>query len=227
MREAYREQLDDIGARLIGMTRKAGEQMRTATSALLGAELDLAEKVLAADAAIDRDRFDIDEVVLELMATQGPVAGDLRVATSALRTTADAERMGDLAVHVAKITRMRYPEHAVPDELHETFAAMGAEAAALADKAGTILRTRDLAAAAEMHQDDNEMDRLHRSLFQVLFDPAWNRGVEAAVDIALLGRYYERFADHAVEIATNVHYLVTGEIDGIVSGSQRLNGPGS
>lgn len=212
MREAYREQLDEIGDRLIGMTRKAGEQMRLATSALLGAELEPAEEVLANDAIIDRDRFDIDEMVLELMATQGPVAGDLRFATSALRTTADAERMGELAVHVAKIVRMRYPDPAIPGEVHDTFAAMGAEAEALADKAATVLGTRDLAQAAEMHQDDNEMDRMHRSLFQVLFDPSWNRGVEAAVDIALLGRYYERFADHAVEIATNVYYLVTGQI---------------
>ncbi|HEY9412046.1 MAG TPA: phosphate signaling complex protein PhoU [Jiangellaceae bacterium] len=213
MREAYREQLDDITARLVGMTRQAGEQIRTATAALLGADLELAEQVVAADSGMNRAQLEIDEQVLELMATQGPVASELRVVTSALRTTSDAERMGDLAVHVAKVARMRYPDNAVPEELRDTFAAMGRTAEDMAAKAGAVLRSRDLSTAAELAFDDNEMDQLHRSLFQSVLDDSWDRGIEAAVDIALLGRYYERFADHAVEISTNVRYLVTGEIE--------------
>lgn len=212
MRDAYREQLDAVTGRLIGMIRKAGEQMRWSTKALLGADLSLAEKVVAADPSINRDQLEIDEQIIELMATQNPVASDLRFVTSALRTTADIERMGDLAVHVAKIARMRYPDYAVPDDLRSTFAAMGSTAENMADKASSVLRTLDLDSAAELARDDNEMDQLHRSLFIVLLDDNWDRGVEAAVDIALLGRYYERFADHAVEIAGNVRYLVTGEI---------------
>ncbi|WP_166346864.1 phosphate signaling complex protein PhoU [Phytoactinopolyspora limicola] len=212
MREAYREQLDAVTGRLIGMTRKANEQMRWASTALLEAELALAEKVVAADPAINRDQLEIDEHVIELMATQNPVASDLRFATSALRITADVERMGDLTVHIAKIARMRYPDHAIPAELRSTFAAMGETAVRMVDKAGQVLRTHDLKVAAELARDDNEMDQLHRSLFLVLLDDDWSRGVEAAVDIALLGRYYERFADHTVEIAANVRYLVTGEI---------------
>lgn len=211
MRAAYREQLDAITGRLIGMTRKAGEHMRWSTKALLGADLSLAERVVSADPSINRDQFEIDEHVIELMATQSPVASDLRFVTSALRITADIERMGDLAVHVAKIARMRYPDHAVPEELRSTFASMGTTAETMADKASMVLRTQDLESAAELALDDNEMDQLHRSLFLTLLDEDWDRGVEAAVDIALLGRYYERFADHAVEIAANVRYLVTGE----------------
>ncbi|WP_026877651.1 phosphate signaling complex protein PhoU [Jiangella gansuensis] len=213
MREAYREQLDDVNGRLIGMIRKTGEQIGLATTALLKADLDAAEQTMAADSSINRDQLEIDENVLELMATQGPVASELRVVTSALRTTSDAERMGDLAVHVAKVARMRYPDHAVPEELRDTFAAMGRAAVDMSAKACEVVRSRDLTAAAELAQDDNEMDHLHRSLFLVLLDDAWDRGVEVAVDIALLGRYYERFADHAVHIATNVRYLVTGEIE--------------
>ncbi|NDL58134.1 phosphate signaling complex protein PhoU [Phytoactinopolyspora mesophila] len=212
MRDAYREQLDAVTGRLIGMARKANEQMRWATSALLTADLALAEKVVEADPSINRDQLEIDEMTIEVMATQSPVAGDLRFTTSSLRTTADIERMGDLTVHIAKITRMRYPDHAVPEDLRSTFAAMGRTAENMVDKAVGVLRSHDLAAAAELARDDNEMDRLHRSLFLVLFDENWDRGVEAAVDIALLGRYYERFADHAVEIAANVRYLVTGEV---------------
>ncbi|NED98876.1 phosphate signaling complex protein PhoU [Phytoactinopolyspora halotolerans] len=212
MRDAYREQLDAVTGRLVGMIRKAGEQMHLATRALLDADLEQAEKVVGGDAPINRDQLEIDELTIELMATQGPVASELRMVTAALRTTADIERMGDLAVHIAKIARMRYPDHAVPAELRETFAAMGKTAEEMAQKAGEVLRTHDLTSAAELSRDDNEMDRLHRSLFLVLLDDAWDRGVEPAVDIALLGRYYERFADHAVEIAGHVRYLVTGEI---------------
>lgn len=212
MREAFDGQLDHVTGRLVGMTRKTGEQIRIATHALLDADLDSAETVVSSDDAVDRDQREIDEMVLDVMARQGPVAGDLRVVTSALRTTADLERMGELAVHVAKVARMRYPDHAVPEELRPTFAQMGKTAEEMVDKAGTVLRTHDLASADELETDDNQMDQLHRSLFVVLLDDAWNRGIEAAVDIALLGRYYERFADHAVEISTNVRFLVTGEI---------------
>ncbi|NED94830.1 phosphate signaling complex protein PhoU [Phytoactinopolyspora alkaliphila] len=212
MRDAYHEQLDAVNGRLVGMTRKAGEQIQLATRALLGAELDAAEKTVAGDAVINRDRHEVDEQVIEVMATQGPVARDLRVVTAALRITADIERMGDLAVHVAKIARMRYPDHAVPEELRSTFASMGTTAVEMADKAGQVISTRDVQTAAQLAHDDNEMDHLHRSLFLVLLDDDWDRGVEAAVDIALLGRYYERFADHAVEIAGHVRYLVTGEL---------------
>jgi phosphate transport system protein len=213
MRELFQEQLDEITGRLVGMTRKAGEQITNATKALLEADIHIADQTVAADASINRDQLEIDEQVLELMALQAPVARDLRTALSAMRNTADLERMGDLAVHVAKIARMRYPEVAVPEEFHATFRDMGSTAAAMVHKAGTVLRLRDLDVAAELATDDDEMDRLHRSLFLVMFDQDWRRDVEVAVDVALLGRYYERFADHAVHIAVNVRYLVTGEVE--------------
>ncbi len=213
MREAYREQLDEVTEQVADMIRKAGDQLRMATSALLEADLELAQKVMTSDSGINRDHLRVDERVLELLATQGPVATDLREVTSALRTTSDAERMGDLAVHVAKVARMRYPEHAVPEDMRDTFAAMSKAAEEMAVKASSLLHSRDIEAAGELAQDDNEVDQLHRSLFRTLVAEGWDRGVEVAVDIALLGRYYERFADHAVEIASNVHYLVTGEVE--------------
>src|SRR5690606_15928072 len=137
MRETFHEQLEHIGDRLVGMTRKAGEQISAATSALLDADVMLADQTVAADASLNRDQLEIDEQVLELIATQAPVASDLRAVLSALRNTADLERMGDLAVHVAKIARMRYPEVAVPDEFRSTFREMGKVAEAMAYKAGT------------------------------------------------------------------------------------------
>ncbi|HEX6326965.1 MAG TPA: phosphate signaling complex protein PhoU [Jiangellaceae bacterium] len=213
MREAFHEQLDEVTGRLVGMTRKAGEQIKVATTALLEADIQLADQTVAGDASINRDQLEVDERVLGMIARQAPVAQDLRAVLSAMRSTSDIERMGDLAVHVAKIARMRYPDTAVPEEFRATFHKMGDTAEAMALKAGAVLRTRDLDAADELATDDDEMDRLHRSLFQVMFDSGWNRSVEVAVDIALLGRYYERFADHAVHIAVNVRYLVTGELE--------------
>jgi phosphate transport system protein len=221
MRQAYQEQLEDVTSRLIGMTRKAGEQIRTATAALLEADIRLADATVAADVGLNRDQLEIEELILELVATQAPVAGDLRAVLSAQRSSSDIERMGDLAVHVAKVARMRYPEVAVADEFRTTFKDMGRTAEAMAAKAGAVLATRDLEGAAELAGDDDEMDRLHRSLFVVIFDEGWTRGVEVAVDVALLGRYYERFADHAVNVAANVRYMVTGEVEWSADGSTR------
>ncbi|HET6755250.1 MAG TPA: phosphate signaling complex protein PhoU [Jiangellaceae bacterium] len=221
MRQAFQEQLEDVNHRLVEMSRQAGEQIRAATTALLDADIQLADRTVAADVELNRAQLDIEERILELMARQAPVAGDLRTVLAAQRSGLDIERMGDLAVHVAKIARMRYPEVAVPEEFRTTFKDMGHTAEAMAAKAGAVLRLRDLDAAAELASDDNEMDRLHRTLFVVMFDDDWDRGVGVAVDVALLGRYYERFADHAVNVAANVRYLVTGEVEWISGGPAR------
>lgn len=213
MREAYRQQLDEINNRVIGMVRAVSDQIAGATHALLSADLESAEKVLSDDDWVDREQMEIDEAILTLLATQSPVAGELRAVTSAMRMTLDIERMGDLAGHIAKVARMRYPESAVPPELRDTFAEMGNVADAMIGKAIDVLTTRDVSAAAKLDDDDSVMDRLHRSLFVALMDDNWTGGVEAAVDIALLGRYYERFADHVVEIAGHIGYLVTGELE--------------
>ncbi len=124
---------------------------------------------------------------------------------------ADLERMGDLALHVAKVARRRYPGSAVPPELRSTILQMGHAAEEIVAKAGSCIAGRDLALAAELERDDDIMDELHRKLFSTILDDAWTGGVEAAIDITLAGRYYERFADHAVSVARRVVYLVTGE----------------
>lgn len=213
MREVFQEQLDEITNRIAAMARMAGQQITRATEALLEADIQLADQTVTDDAPINREQMEIDEQVFELMALQAPVARDLRLALSALRNTADIERMGDLAVHVAKVVRMSYPNAAVPEEFRNTFRRMGETAESMASKASTVLRQRDAETAMQLAHDDDEMDRLHRSLFHIMFDADWDRGVETAVNIALLGRYYERFADHAVRIGTHVRHLVTGEVE--------------
>ncbi len=211
MRDAYHEELDSISDSLVEMTRLVGSAMARATTALLDADLTLAESVIAADDSVDDLQHTLDARALDLLARQQPVAGDLRTVITSLRMSADLERMGDLARHIAKVARRRYPQSAVPPELRATIVQMGAIAESLVAKVGSIIAGKDVEAALELDAEDDEMDNLHRSLFKALMDDKWKHGVETAVDVTLCGRYYERFADHAVSVAKRMVFLVTGE----------------
>jgi phosphate transport system protein len=211
MRESYREELDDIRTCLVEMANAVGSQMSTATTSLLDADVALADLVIAGDEQIDATRESIDQRCFTLLARQQPVATDLRAIVTATRMTSDLERMGDLAQHIAKVARRRFPEHAVPQEVRPVFLEAGHVAEMLVAKAGNVIATRDVEAARELETDDDAMDRLHRGLFRQLLSDDWPHGIETAIDITLLGRYYERFADHAVSVARRVVYLVTGE----------------
>jgi phosphate transport system protein len=211
MRDAYHEELDSIGDSLVEMARLVGSAIGRATTALLDADLKLAESVIAADEKVDELQRDLEQRAIALLARQQPVATDLRIVVTSLRMSADLERCGDLARHVAKLARLRFPNGAVPDDLHSTILEMGQLAQRLVAKAARVIITKDIDAALQLEQDDDEMDLLHRTLFQNLLDDRWQHGIETAVDVTLCGRYYERFADHAVSVAKRVVYLVTGE----------------
>ncbi|MGY2078357.1 phosphate signaling complex protein PhoU [Modestobacter sp. SYSU DS0657] len=211
LRESYREELDDINACLVEMANSVGSAMSTATTALLDADVALADLVIAGDERIDAVRESIEERCFTLLARQQPVATDLRTITAAMRIVGDLERMGDLAEHVAKVARMRFPEHAVPQEVRPVFLEAGHVAEGLVAKAGTIIAKRDVEAAVELEAEDDVMDQLHKQMFRELLSEDWPHGIESAIDVTLLGRYYERFADHAVSVARRVVYLVTGE----------------
>lgn len=211
MRDAYTDQLDSIRDDLLTMTRLVGNAVSHGTRALLDGDAALAEQVISDDAAIDELRVRIENRSFELLSLQNPVAGDLRMLVASLRMVSEFERMGDLAVHVAKIARLRVPEVAVPDEVVPTIARMAAVAEVMIAKVGHVIADSDIAAAEELEEVDEEMDKLRRSSFRELLGSEWKHGVEPAVDIALLGRYYERIADHAVSIARRVVFLVTGE----------------
>ncbi|MBI1378728.1 MAG: phosphate signaling complex protein PhoU [Frankiales bacterium] len=211
MRELYHEQLDQVSDDLIEMTRLVASAMNRATQALLDADLQLAEGVIAGDDAIDAIASKVEADCFQVQARQQPVATDLRIIVAALRISASLERMGDLASHIAKSARMRYPGSAIPAQLRPTFQAMGAVAQNVVSKAGSVIATKDITMAADVARTDEDMDRLHRELFQVVLSPTWEFGVETAVDVTLLSRFYERFADHAVTIAKRVVYVATGE----------------
>ena len=213
MREAYRDELDSITSSLVQMTNLVGSAMNRATTALLDADLALAESVITADENVDLLYRDVEERAFDLLVRQAPVAGDLRTIVAGLRMVADLERMGDLALHVAKVARRRYPATAVPVEVQATVLEMGQVAQRIVSKAGQVIATRDLAQAHELERDDDAMDALHRELFVAILERPWSHGIEAAIDVTLCGRYYERFADHAVSVARRVAYLVTGERD--------------
>jgi phosphate transport system protein len=211
MRNAYFDQLDTIVDDLVAMTHDVQVAVSRSTHALLTADAEVAEQVISDDAALDAARERVERKSFELLALQQPVARDLRMLVAGLRMVADLERMGDLSVHVAKVARLRVPEVAVPAELSPTIERMAIVAEKMVGTVAGIIAERDVEGARRLEEDDEEMDQLRRSSFRLMLDDSWPHGVEAAVDIALLGRYYERIADHAVSLARRVVYLVTGE----------------
>ncbi|QBJ97293.1 phosphate signaling complex protein PhoU [Rhodococcus sp. ABRD24] len=212
MRVAYNEQMTELADTLGEMAGLAGIAMEKATQALLQADLGLAEQVIGEHEKITELSVVAEERAFALLALQAPVAGDLRSVVSGIQIVSDIDRMGALALHVAKITRRRHPNHVLPEEVNGYFAEMGRIAVALGASAKEVLETRDPERAAKMLEEDDAMDDLHRHLFSVLMDREWKHGVAAAVDVTLLGRFYERFADHTVEVARRVIFLVTGKM---------------
>ena len=218
MRHAFHEDLDKISDQLVEMTRMVGSAMSRATTALLDVGIQLAQTVIDGDKAVDAMREAIDELAIDLLARQNPVATDLRIIVTGMRMSSDLERMGDLARHIAKVARLRYPESAIPAEVRSEIVQMGNVAEAIVAKAGSVIASKDVTAAAELDHDDDAMDDLHRDLLARLMEGPWKYGVQSAVDLALISRYYERFADWAVTVSHRVIYLVTGEWDdGITS----------
>jgi phosphate transport system protein len=212
MRETFHVELTRMTNILLDMTDLVQTAMSSATSALLTADLTLAESVISGDARIDALHRELEDRSMEVLALHHPVAGDLRTVIGGLRMVSSLERMGDLARHVATIARMRYPDHAVPAELEPVFAEAGHVADIVTAKAGALLIDRDIEVAAELASDDDRMDALHRRLFARILHEDWTFGMEAAIDVVLLGRFYERYADHAVSLANRMVQLVTGEL---------------
>jgi phosphate transport system protein len=211
MREAFHEQLDSMFHDLADICGSVETAVRLATEALLTGDAATAEKVISADAEIDRARERVEDSAFLLLSLQQPVASDLRTVVAALRMVGELERMGDLSGHVAKIARLRVPNLAVPEAVRPTIERMAQVAEAMVAQVSRIITDRDVDEALALVGADEEMDQLRRTSFAELLSADWSHGVEAAVDVALLGRYYERIADHAVSIANRVVFVVTGE----------------
>ena len=214
MRTAFIDDLNRVTDGLVDMTRLAGSAIGRASIALLDGDIRLAESVITSDRDIDQAREALDLLAIDLLARQAPVATDLRVVVTAMRMSSDLERMGDLARHVAKVARLRYPDSAVPADLRGTVQ-MGQVAERIVAKAGSVIASRDLEEARALEREDDAMDELHRELFAHVLADNFGHSTQTAVDLTLIGRYYERFADHAVSVARRVGFLVTGEWDNV------------
>jgi len=211
IRSVFQDELDNVSQTLFDLSVMVSDSMARATTSLMTKDLKLAEEVITSDEKIDTVQHDLDARIIDIIARQQPVASDLRALVTALRMSADLERMGDLAHHVAKLVRLRHPASAVPAELLALVEVIGETAEKIATKTGVVISTRDVALAAQVEKDDDVMDELHRKLISALVEPSWPHGVETAIDLTLLGRYYERYADHAVSVARRVIFLVTGK----------------
>lgn len=217
MREAYHVELENLATRLAEMSVQVADAMERATKALLESDLKLAEQVISDDRLVDDARADCEEQAYALLALQAPVATDLRIVLAAIHAAESLERMGDLALHVAKAARRRHPDPVLPANVQPYFADMGTIAVRLARKVEQIIKTRDVEAARSLEDDDDHVDDIHRHLFSVIMDKNWEHGVSTAVDVTLLGRFYERYADHAVSVARRMVFVVTGRMPGYSS----------
>lgn len=210
MRVAYQRQLRQLTDELGGLCDLVAVALEQATRAVTECDVTLAATVLAGQQVVAHRRADAEQTAFGLLALQAPVATDLRIVVSAVHGAADIARMGALAGHIAQTARRRHPRPAVPDQIAGYVTQMGRVGSALAVKAGSMLRSRDLLAAGQLETDDDAMDELHRHLLAVLVHRDWSHGIPAAIDAALLARFYERYGDHAVALGRRVIYVATG-----------------
>ena len=211
IRSAYQDELDSVSQSLVDLTNMVTASVVKASKAVQSADLALAEEVIAADLNIDDFQHELDARIIDIIARQQPVASDLRALVTAMRMSADLERMGDLAHHIAKVARLRHPERAIPDSCLLTFTEMGHVAEKLSLMVASVITTRDTNMALQVEKDDDEMDDLHKKAISTIVSQSNGLSVETAIDLTLLGRYYERYADHAVSVTRRVVTIVTGE----------------
>lgn len=214
-RRSYHEQLEDLRRDVVRLAGMVTEAVAQGTQVLLDADLAGVERVIAEDGLIDELTHDIEEHTYELLATQQPMASDLRVLVSTLRNIHELERVGDLVVNIVKGARRLHPHHLSP-EVRGIVNRMGRQAGAQLRVAADAFVDSDAAKAAALQDMDDVMDDLQKDLFRVIFEggAADESEIQQAVQISLIGRYYERIADHAVNFGERVNFMVTGDIPG-------------
>ena len=211
MREVFQQELAEVQDRLVEIAELVVLSIKNATQAFNDSDVSLAEDVIANDTKIDELTVILDELSIQILARQQPVARDLRIVVSALRISASLERMGDMAEHIAQLARYRFPEKVVPKGLRSTFRDMGSLDVEIAKKLTELLRTEDVQIAEDIRNEDDKVDALHLSVFDKVLGETWKGAAVDTVDATLASRYHERFADHAVSIAKKVQYLATGD----------------
>jgi phosphate transport system protein len=211
MREVFQQELLEVRERLVEIAELVAVSIDNATRAFNESNVSLAETVIADDPKIDIAAAELDELAINILARQQPVARDLRVVVSALRISASLERMGDMSEHIAQLARYRFPDKVVPKGLRGTFREMGALDVEIARKLVELLQTEDVTIAEHIRNEDDKIDALHLSVFDKVLGETWKGQTVDTVDATLASRYHERFADHAVSISKKVQYLATGD----------------
>jgi len=211
VREVFQRELREVQDRLVGIAQLVAGSIEQSTAAFATSDVALAEGVIARDHEIDTAAVELEELVINIMARQQPVARDLRIVVSALRITASLERMGDLSEHIAQLARYRFPDNVVPKNLRSTFQQLGELDVSIARKLVDLIESENLRLADDIRNDDDRVDKLHLSVFDKVLGESWKGAAADTVDATLASRYHERFADHAVSISRKVRYLATGD----------------
>lgn len=220
MREVFQQELADVQSGLIAISKDVQSAITRATTAFSSSDVSLADQVISDDLRIDESTLRVDDLGVEILLMQSPVARDLRFIVATMRMTAALERMGDLAAHVAQLARMRYPEQSAPSGLADKFKQVGDLDVAQADRVVRLLETEDSDLIDEIIEADDAVDAIHKEVLEFLtkHEQAGDVPVAQIVDATLVNRYFERFSDHAVSIARRMRYMQEGHMDEIEAG---------
>ncbi|WP_449277675.1 phosphate signaling complex protein PhoU [Leucobacter sp. GX24907] len=212
MREVFQQELREVQDRLVQIAELVHTAIVDATTSFRTSDVALAESVIDSADEVEALATTLDELTIDILARQQPVASDLRLMVSALRMSASLERMGDLAQHIAQLARYRYPESAIPAGLRKTFSRMGEIDCEMAETLVTLLRDPQPRTVVELRDLDDGLDELHAKVFEKVLSDKLADNPTGVVDGTLASRYHERFGDHAVDIAKQVQYFLSGEL---------------
>jgi phosphate transport system protein len=210
-RKAFHDELQELSDDVVRLGALVAEAVQAGTDAFLDADLTAAERVIADDAVLDDIMHSVESRTYLLLARQQPMAVDLRTLVTVLRVIHELERAGDNMVNVVKATRRLYPYQLDP-KMRGLIHRMREQASAQVRLAVAAFAERDPARAAALNDMDDVMDDLQKDLFRTIFssDVGDEASLQRAVQIALVGRYFERIADHAVNTGERVTFMVTG-----------------
>jgi phosphate transport system protein len=211
MRDAFHKELEALDQEIVRMGALVEQSTREATTALLECDGVLARRVMSNDDEIDGMFVDIERRSLSLVAQQAPVAGDLRLIVAVLRVVNDLERAGDLAYNVAKMAQLEDFGQPGLKGVRALVADLGAAAADLMGTAIDAWASKDVTLAADIELRDDKLDDLDARLLANLVELKGQESLGPALRLALVGRYFERIGDHAVNLGERIRYFVTGD----------------
>jgi phosphate transport system protein len=211
LRKTFHQELDELTEDMLRLAGLVTEALAAGTEALLAGDLQAAERIIAGDDEIDELALDMEERCFRLLALQNPLASDLRQVIAAIRMTSEIERSGDLVSNTMKAARRLYGTPLDP-RIRGLIEKMSEHVGRLFRLALDSYADRNEGLAAALDDMDDDVDELHAEYIRTIFEvyEGGDAPLQVAVQLALVGRYYERIGDHAVNIGERVRYMVTG-----------------